>query len=401
MSAAERISETDPGYGPWPHYEDDEVGAVVDVLHSGRVNQWTGDRVLAFQDVLADAHQMPHAIAVANGTLALELALRAFEIGPGDEVIVSPRSFVASATVVDLVGATPVFADVDRDSQNVTVETVSKCLSSRTKAVMAVHVAGWPCDAPALANWASQNGIRLIEDCAQAHGASVQGRSVGSFGDASAFSFCQDKIISTGGEGGAVLFRDRAAWERAWSFKDHGKAHDKVFDRNPPPGFRWLVDSVGTNYRMTEMQAAIGIVQYRKLERWVARRRANAQAWFAALSRCPNIRIPVPDPAYRHAHYRAYAFLVPDQMRAATTREDIFERLRAEGLPAFSGACPEIYREHVYAHRDIAPLPVAAELGQTSLMFDVHHRMDPVVLEDVAERTAAVIASFARENGCA
>ena len=385
---------TADGYGPWPHYASDEIEAVVEVLRSGKVNQWTGNRVWQFAAHLERYHQVPHAIPVANGTLAIDLALRAFGIGPGDEVIVTPRSFVASATTVDLVGATPVFADVDRDSQGLSVSSVGDRITPRTRAIIAVHLAGWPVDMPGLMVLAARHGIKVIEDCAQAHGARIDGRPVGSFGDAAALSFCQDKIISTGGEGGATLFQDDAAWQWAWSFKDHGKSKQKIDNADHPPGFRWLIDAVGTNYRLTEMQAAIGIRQYAKLEQWNALRARNARIWADALAPLPLMRIPLPPAEIKHAWYRFYAFVRPERLKPGVDRDTLLKELQSQGLPGMVGACPEIYREQVYAGRYLRPLETAAELGRTSLVFETHHRLDPVVLEATAAKVCDVIRRF-------
>src|SRR4051812_7838274 len=278
----------------WPSYAEDEIDAVASVLRSGKVNQWTGGDVFAFERRLEERFQGGHGIAVANGSLALELALRAFGIGPGDEVIVTPRTFVASAYCAMLVGATPVFADVDPDTGNITAESIEAVLTERTRAVVPVHLAGWPADMEPIMALARARGFKVIEDCAQAVGAAIGGRTIGSFGDAAAFSFCQDKIISTGGEGGYVSFKDRATWEWAWSFKDHGKSHSKAFEPNPRPGFRWLHDSVGTNWRMPGPLAAIGLVQLTKLDSWVETRRRNAAIWTGALAGVRGVAVPAP-----------------------------------------------------------------------------------------------------------
>ena len=287
----------------WPRFADDEIDAVTEVLRSGRVNQWTGDTVRRFQDACTSRFGGKHGIALTNGSVALELPLLAFGIGPGDEVIVTPRTFVASASCVRLVGATPVFADVDPISGNITAETIEAVVTNRTKAIIPVHLAGWPCDMPAIMDLARARGLRVIEDCAQAHGAEIDARSVGSFGDSAAFSFCQDKIISTGGEGGFTSFRNQDEWSRAWSFKDHGKNWETVNTPNPSNVFRWLHDSVGTNWRLTGPQAAIGLRQLAKLDNWRDARTSNARIWAEALGEVPGIEVPWPEARFRHALY--------------------------------------------------------------------------------------------------
>ncbi len=273
-------------FPPWPYYEPDEMEAVTAVLASGRVNYWTGEEGRQFESEFAAQVGTQHAVAVMNGSVALELALRALGLGPGDEVVVPARSFIASASSVVLVGARPVFADVDPLSGNLTAESIAAVLSPRTRAVIVVHLGGWPCDMDSISALTQARGLRLIEDCAQAHGATYKGRQVGSFGAAAAFSFCQDKIMSTGGEGGMLVCNDETVWQRAWSYKDHGKSWDAVYRRQHPPGFRWLHESFGSNWRMTEMQAAIGRRQLKKLSSWVAQRQQNALALELALRRC-------------------------------------------------------------------------------------------------------------------
>lgn len=373
----------------WPFYDEDEIEAVASVLRSGKVNQWTGGEVFAFQRALEQRFQGGHGIAVANGSLALELALRAFGIGPGDEVIVTPRTFVASAFCAMLVGATPVFADVDPDSGNITAETIEAVLTERTRAVIPVHLAGWPADMEPIMSLARRHDLKVIEDCAQAVGAEIGGRSIGSFGDSAAFSFCQDKIISTGGEGGYTSFKDRAAWEWAWSFKDHGKDHGKAFEPNPRPGFRWLHDNVGTNWRMPGPLAAIGLAQLAKLDQWVETRRRNSAIWSEALAGVAGIAVPAPGDGFRHAYYKLYAYL-EDSPEAARLRDTILARAGEAQLRVFSGSCSEVYLEKAFEGFAKPELPVARSLGRRSLMVEVHPTLRPDLLAERAEALAHI-----------
>ena len=374
----------------WPYYAEDEIAAVADVLRSGRVNQWTGGEVFAFQRALEERFQGGHGIALANGSLALELALRAFGIGPGDEVVVTPRTFVASAFCAMLVGATPVFADVDPESGNLTAETVEAVLTERTRAIIPVHLGGWPVDMEPIMALARDRGLKVIEDCAQAVGAEIGGRTIGSFGDAAAFSFCQDKIISTGGEGGYTSFRDRSAWEWAWSFKDHGKNHGKAFEPNPKPGFRWLHDSVGTNWRMPGPLAAIGLVQLAKLDRWVEARRRNVAIWSEALAGVDGLAVPTPGDGVRHAYYKLYAYL-DDVPEAERLRDSILARAGEAQLRVFSGSCSEVYLERAFDGLERPDLPVARSLGKRSLMVEVHPTLRPDLLARRAEALAHIV----------
>jgi dTDP-4-amino-4,6-dideoxygalactose transaminase len=364
----------------WPYFDEEQVAAAAAVLRSGKVNYWTGEQGRAFEEEFARACGAAFGIALANGTVALELALHVLGIGAGDEVVVTPRSFVASAAVVALRGARPVFAEIDRDSQNVTPATVRAVLSSRTKAIIAVHLAGWPCDMEGLLALARAHDVQLIEDCAQAHGATWHGRRVGSLGHVAAFSFCQDKIMTTGGEGGLLTTDDERLWRAAWSYKDHGKSYDAVYHRRHRPGFRWLHESLGTNWRMTEMQAAIGRRQLQRLPEWLSLRRRNAAILAEGLRALPLLRVPEPPAHVGHAWYKFYAFVRPDRLARGWTRDRIMAAVVARGVPCFSGSCSEIYRERAFSERGLGPsrpLPVARALGATSLMFLVHPTLAP------------------------
>lgn len=384
---------TAASFPSWPRFEEDEVEAAAAVLRSGRVNCWTGEECRAFEREYAAFLGVRHAVALTNGTVALELALRGLGIGPGDEVVVACRTFIASASCAVAVGARPVFAEVDRDSQNVTAATVAAALTPRTRAVVCVHLAGWPCDMDAIGALARERGIHVVEDCAQAHGATWRGRPVGSFGHVAAFSFCQDKILTTGGEGGLLATDDEALWERAWAYKDHGKSFDAACRRSHPPGFRWLHESWGTNWRLTEPQAAIGRIQLRKLPAWTERRRRNAAILRGRLAALPALRIPEPPPEAGHACYKFYAFVRPERLRAGWTRDRVIAEVAARGVPCLVGSCGEIYRERAVpaSWRPPTPFPVAEELFATSLMLLVHPTLGDADMERMASVAAAVM----------
>ena len=386
-------------FAPWPCYAQDEIDAVVQVLRSGRVNYWTGQITREFEQDYARLTETRYAVALANGTLALEYALEAFGIGAGDEVITTSRTFIASASCVVLRGARPVFADVDLVSQNITAETISAVLTPRTRAIIAVHLAGWPCEMDAIMSLAAGRGIKVIEDCAQAHGATFKGRPVGSFGDAAAFSFCQDKIITTGGEGGMLVTNDEAVWAKVWSIKDHGKSHDAVYQRRHPPGFRWVHESFGTNGRMTESQAAIGRLQLGKLTDWVAARRANARVLDEGFAGIPGLRLTVPPDDVGHAYYRYYAFLDQERLRDDWDQVRVAEAITAEGIPCYGGSCSEIYREKAFVDAQLQPaarLPNAKRLGETSLCLLVHPTLSEADMLDTCGAVKKVMRAAIR-----
>lgn len=382
----------------WPTFEASEVEAATEVLQSGRVNYWTGEQGREFEAEYARATGCRHAIALTNGTVALELALYALGIGAGDEVVTTSRTFIASASCAAVRGATPVIADVDPESQNITAETVRAVLTPRTRAIVAVHLAGWPVDMDPMLALAKEHGIAVIEDCAQAHGATYKGRPVGSMGVINAFSFCQDKILTTGGEGGLITTNDEALWEKAWSYKDHGKSYDAMFRREHPPGYRWVHESFGTNWRLTEMQSAIGRVQLRKLPAWAAARRRNAAILTECFSRMPALRVTVPPADVEHAYYKYYAFIRPEFLAPGWTRDRVIAAINAEGIPCMVGSGSEIYLEKAFPEnlRPRERLPVARALGETALMFQVHPTLTEDHMRDVGAAVEKVLAVATR-----
>jgi len=380
---------------PWPHFDQDVIDAAVAVLQSGRVNYWTGHEGRLFEQEFASLSGCQHAVAVANGTLALEYAVRALGIGPGDEVIVPCRTFIASASAAVMAGATPVVVDVDPGSQNLTAQTVLPALSPRTRAIVAVHFAGWPCDMEPIMELAREGGLKVIEDCAQAHGARYRGRPVGSLGDIAAFSFCQDKIITTGGEGGMVTTNNPEWWERVWSLKDHGKSYDAVYRREHSPGYRWLHESFGTNGRLTEMQAAMGRVLLTKLPAWVEIRRQHAAQLDRCLAQLPALRVRVPPEEVYHAYYKYHAFVRPEGLKRGWDRGRVIAAIKAEGVPCreIGGGSPDISREKAFGVdlKPSAPLPNAKALGETSLCLLVHPTLSAEDIDDMGRAVEKVM----------
>lgn len=376
----------------WPVFDEQQIAAVRQVLQSGKVNYWTGEQGKAFEREFAEYVGVRHGVAVANGTVALELALAALDIGPGDDVVVPSKTFIATASAVVMRGARPVIADIDPLSQNVTVDTLAAALTPRTRAVIVVHLGGWPCDMPAIMAFAKDRGLLVVEDCAQAHGAQIAGRSVGSFGDMSAFSFCQDKIMTTAGEGGMVLTNDTQRWKKAWSLKDHGKDWDLVHAPAPSGQYRFLHTSFGTNWRMTEAQAAVGRIQLQRLEGWVSERTANAELLRSELGRCPAIEFPSPPNGLRHAYYRLYGIVQVRQLKAGWSRDTIIERITQLGGEVGCGSCGEIYREDAFEEIWTGGrLPAAKSSHETSLAFAVHPGLSRDWLMHLAEVTLGVM----------
>ncbi|KQY14916.1 aminotransferase [Rhizobium sp. Root73] len=385
----------------WPVYDQEQIENVVSVLKSGEVNAWTGPYVRQFEEAYADFLGLRHAIALANGTVALELALFALGLRQGDEVIVTPRSFMASAACVPFCGGVPIFADIDPDSQNLTAGTIAAQITPRTRGIIVVHLAGWPCDMQGIMALARENGLWVIEDCAQAHGAEIHGQPVGRFGDIAAFSFCQDKIITTGGEGGLIAMNDDTLWQKAWSRKDHGKSYDTVFHKAHPPGFRWLHESIGTNWRMTSIQAVLGLTQLKRLTEWQAKRARNAAILQAATADLEALRTPQPPSGFRHAYYRFYTFVRRGELKPGYDRDRIVAEVNAAGVPCFSGSCSEIYLEKAFTDMKHGPsrrLPVAQELGDTSVALLVDPAIDEQTMLETARVLRRIILSASRSS---
>jgi dTDP-4-amino-4,6-dideoxygalactose transaminase len=386
-------------FPPWPSFTQEEADAVSRVVLSNKVNYWTGSECREFEKEFAAWCGTKYAVALTNGTLALDLALKILGVGAGDEVVVTPRTFLASVSCVVTAGAVPVFAEVDANSQNITAETIKAVLSPCTKAIICVHLAGWPCDMDPIMALAEEKGLFVIEDCAQAHGACYKGRSVGSIGHFGAWSFCQDKIMSTGGEGGMLTTNRQDWWEKAWAYKDHGKSWSAVYERNHPPGFgfRWLHESFGTNWRMLEVQAVIGRIQLRRMVEWHKRRKANAEQLAAVFSTLPGLRVPLPPVNVEHAWYKFYVFVCPEALPSDWSRDRIMDEMNKAGVPCYSGTCSEVYLEKAFDNTGWRPanrLPVAKALGETSLMFLVHPTLTGEEILKICEAIKEVMAKI-------
>jgi len=377
-------------FSSWPSFTEVEVEAVKSVLLSGKVNYWTGDECRKFEREFSKFSGSQYAIALGNGTLALDVAFKALNIGNGDEVVVTSRTFIASISSIVNSGAVPIFSDIDLDSQNITPEGVRSVITEKTKAIVCVHLAGWPCDMDEIMAIASEYDLYVIEDCAQAHGAKYKGKSVGSIGHIGCWSFCQDKIMTTGGEGGMVTTNDESLWRKMWAYKDHGKSYEAVYERGHPEGFRWLHESFGTNWRMTEMQAAIGRIQLKRMPDWHKKRLSNANRIWSTAKQCNGLRAPIIPAHIEHAAYKCYVFVEG----GVEARDKIMREINEKGVPCYSGSCSEVYLEKAFDNTEFRPkerLPNAKKLGETSLMFLVH----PTLTKKEIQKTCDVLTEVA------
>lgn len=367
----------------YPYYDNYTLKKVRQVLRSGKVNYWTGKECINFEKEFSNYIGNKYSVSLSNGSVALELALRALNLKKEDEIIVSPRSFIISASCVLNLGLKPIFADVDHNG-NLCIEEIKKVYSKKVKAIIAVHLNGLSCDLDPILKFTKKNKIFLIEDCSQAHGAIYKGKKVGSFGDISTWSFCQDKIISTGGEGGMISTNNKKLWLQIWSMKDHGKDYKKVFYKKHKTGFRWLHNNLGSNYRMTEIQAVIGRQQLKNLDKQIKKRNLIAKSYLNGLDdyvqkyeilkkpdfkckSCPIKKNNKQCSLCRHAFYKINLFL-----NKKSIQNKLIEKFSKKNIKCGVGSCPEIYKEKIFKKSKIYPkrkLINAKELGKRSLVF--------------------------------
>ena len=376
----------------WPSYTSEEADAAHKVLLSNKVNYWTGSECREFEKEFAVWSNSKYAVALGNGTLALDSAFKALDITVGDEVIVTARTYIASVTSIVNAKAIPIFVDVDLNSQNITPESIRSKITNKTKAIVCVHLAGWPCEMDGIMDLANEFNLFVIEDCSQAHGAMYKGKSVGSIGNIGCWSFCQDKIMTTGGEGGMVTTNDKSLWSKMWSYKDHGKSYEAVYQQKHPEGFRWVNESFGTNWRMTEMQGVIGRIQLKRMSDWHTKRFNNANEIWNTSRQCKGLRVPnIPD-YIKHAAYKCYVYVELNKLKKEWNRDKIIKEINTLGVPCYSGACPEVYLEKAFDNTGLRPkerLINAQELGESALMFLVH----PTLSNDEIKKTCDAITS--------
>ena len=376
----------------WPLFSKEEANAVQRVLLSNKVNYWTGNECREFEKEFSVWSNVQYAVALGNGTQALDVALKALNIGVNDEVIVTSRTYIGSVSSIVNAGATPIFADVDLNSQNITPTFIKSLITNKTKAIVCVHLAGWPCEMDEVMNLASKFNLYVIEDCAQAHGTKYKGKSVGSIGNIGCWSFCQDKIMTTGGEGGMVTTDDKSLWSKMWAYKDHGKSYEAVYEREHSEGFRWLNESFGTNLRMTEIQAVIGRIQLKRMPAWHTKRITNANKIWKAAAKCKGLRVPIIPDYIEHAAYKCYVFIELKKLKKGWNRDRIIKEINTLSVPCYSGSCSEVYLEKAFDGTGLRPkerLTNAKKLGEISLMFLVH----PTLTKNEIQKTCDAITT--------
>ena len=358
----------------WPQVDEADVAAVVEVLRSNRLSQLTSSEVAAFEQDLAACHGVDHCVAVSSGTAAIHLALLALGVAPGDDVAVPTHTFIGSATPILHVGATPVFIDVDLSSYCIDPASLQERITRTTRAIVAVHLNGRPADLESLRAIADRYGVALIEDAAQALGATHAGRRVGTFGDLGCLSFFESKAITTA-EGGAIITSDGALAERVRRLRHHGE------EGIPGTGHSHSIH-LGFNYRLTAVQAALGRSQLRRLDQIVGASRRNAHRLTALLQGAPQIVLPRDTPGDSSAWWRYVWRLDSNVFEAGPT---LVKRLQQRGIPAQQRYPIPLHMQPVFKDRaKEMECPVADRLGRELVALSVYPA-DEDQIEEMAD----------------
>ncbi len=355
----------------WPAFDESAIRAVEQVLRSGKVNYWTGPNGMEFEKRFAEWQASKFAISVATGTAALHVCLSALGIGPGDEVIVPSYTFIATSFAVVQAGAIPRFADVNIDDHCISVESAEKLVTRRTKAIIPVHLYGNVCDMDKINAFARKHGLYVIEDNAEALGGFYKGKKTGTLGDMAACSFCQNKTFTTGGEGGMVTTENEdLAWE-ARSFRDHGydvkeRLNLLALEQKLP----YIHNRVGWNYRMTEMQSAIGLAELDRMDSWnMPRRRRNGRILLDALGELPQVKfLPIDTPDRQNGFYVCAFSLDVENMKCDI--QQFVKAAGAEGCPCWKVFWPQCHTERAFTER--------RGFGNSGFPFTSREYTDPV-----------------------
>ena len=361
----------------WPNFSQDLITKLGGVISSGKINYTTGPYGERFEKKFSKFIGNKYAIAVCNGTAALEVAIKSLKLPKKSEIIVPARSFFASASCIVNTGHIPVFVDVDLLTQNISLSDIKKKISKRTKVIICVHLAGLPCEMYAIKNFARKNNLKIIEDCSQAHGASINNKEVGSFSDVSTWSFCNDKIISTLGEGGIISTNNKKIYKFCKKYINHGTTLKKIQNQEK---FIYNKDLFGTNLRLTEIQSFAGLEQLKCLKQTQKKRQKIAKDYLKLISKYKKYFFSYyPPKQIRSAWYRFYFFIKPNVRNHKKIRLDIIRDLIIRNLRCFSGSCPEIYLEKSFKklkNFKIKRLKNCKILGETSLALDVNHTLN-------------------------
>lgn len=376
----------------YPYYPDKLLNKIIKTFKSGKVNYWTGKEGKFFEKEFSRYLGNKYSVAVSNGSVALEIALKALNLKKNAHVIVTPRSFIISASCVINLGFKPIFADVNSNG-NLSIEGIKKSYTKQVKAIILVHLNGLSCDMDPIINFAKKHKIKIIEDCSQAHGAVYKNKPVGSYGDISTWSFCQDKIMSTGGEGGMISTNNKSIWEKCWSIKDHGKNYLITHTKKNKLGFKWLHHNFGSNYRMTEVQSLIGRYQLKDLNYQVKKRNLIANQVISSLKIFWEKYHLISQPNFEcsscikkikkkncnnciHAFYRLNLFINVNREK----KLKILNNIQKKKVNCNEGPCPLIFKEKIFKKLKIKPknkLTNAIVLGDRSIVYHINPNISP------------------------
>tara|TARA_B100000767_G_C19747383_1_gene529176 strand:- start:627 stop:1799 length:1173 start_codon:yes stop_codon:yes gene_type:complete len=360
----------------WPNFSKNLISKVGRILSSGKINYIDGPYGKKFEKEFSKFVGNRYSIAICNGTAALEVAIKSLKLAKNSEIIVPSRSFFASAACIVNTGHIPIFADVDLLTQNISLDDIKKKISKRTKAIICVHLAGLPCNMHDIKKLANKNKIKIIEDCSQAHGASIDNMQVGSFGDVSTWSFCNDKIISTLGEGGMISTNKKIIYDFCKTYINHGSV---LQNNKNSEKFIYNKDYFGTNLRITEIQSIAGLEQLKDLRKVQIKRERMSKDYFHVTSKYQNyIYSYFPLKNIKCAWYRFYFFLKTDMKEYQKIRFKIIKNLKKNDLKCFTGSCPEIYLEKSFKklkNFKVRRLINSKILGETSIALDINHTL--------------------------
>ena len=379
----------------WPNFSSKLIYNVGKILNSGKINYTTGSHGKKFEKEFSNFIGNRYSIAICNGTVALEVAIKSLKLPKNSEILVPARSFFSSASCIVNTGHKPIFVDVDLVTQNICLKDIKKKITSRTKALICVHLGGLPCSMSKIKRITNKNKIKIIEDCSQAHGASINGKQVGSFGDIATWSFCNDKIISTLGEGGMISTNNKKIFEFSKRYINHGSV---VRKKKNSEKFEYNKDYFGTNLRLTEIQSYSGSYQLKNLKSIQKKREKISKDYFKLISMYQNyFDVYYPSSDIKSAWYRFYFFIKKDIKFNKKLRFKIIQKFKKKKLKCFTGSCPEIYLEKAFKNFTLHKskrLNNCKILGETSLALDVNHTLSNIQHKNNLNKMKSILNSL-------
>ena len=354
----------------WPKFTDKEINLVKKILKSGKINQWTGNYNKLFSNAFKKSVRQKYAIPICNGSLALDLAVRSLNLKPFSQILVTSRSFVATAKCITNNHHHPIFLDESSEYSGICLKDLKKKFNKKVKAIICAHIGGYPNKIDEIKSFAKEKNIFLIEDCSQSHGGNYKNKPLGSFSDISVWSFCQDKIISTGGEGGMITTNNKKIYEYCNQFKDHGKNFNKMNNKKYKYSFKYLHDFNGTNLRLTEIQCAMGLIQLSNLKKNLITRRKFVKELLLVLQNYKYIKIMPYSKINDCSWYRLYFTI--NFKKIKKTREEVLALLNSNRITSNSGTCCELYKEKIFKNFKTTEKKYCNYLAKNSIALVIH-----------------------------